>query len=244
MRGHVISVLLTVLLCAPAYAATIGVPENVAPWGLTPDLPPGERGIYADLADAVVKRSKVQIVIKFVPYGRMLEGVRSGELDYAFALVSPFTAATAPFTSIIAKVPMMVVARKGLPLKTMADLHSLAEIGHLRGGSCGVVIESDPAIHRSTQDSYEVAIRKLAAGRLDGLCGIKAGFLYSLARTGMADKIGDQLDYDAFQIGMQVTHTKLNTADASNVSAIVDGLLKDGTVGRIFSQYLGSSYPP
>ncbi len=236
--------LLPAVLGTPARAASIAVPENVAPWGLTATLPAGQRGIYADLAEAVVHHSKVPIEIKFVPYGRMLEGVRSGEFDYAFGVVSPNTEAAAPFVATIAKVPMLAVARKGLPLKNVADLHSFAEVGYLRGGSCGALIDNDPAIHRASQDSYDVAIRKLVTGRLDGWCSIKAGFIYTLNKTDLADKLGDQLDYGEVKIGLQVTRTRLNTAAAKEIGTIVNGLVDDGTTGQIFSRYVGEPYKP
>ncbi|WP_158808503.1 ABC transporter substrate-binding protein [Beijerinckia sp. L45] len=244
MRTTLITFLAMAVLGTQAHAAIIAVPVNIAPWALTPDLPAGQRGIYADLADAVAARAKTRITVTFVPYGRMLEGVRSGEFDYAFSIVSQGKAAAAPFTVIIAKAPMIAVARKGLSLKTLADMHHFAEVGQLRGGSCGAEIDDDPAIHRVSQDSYELGIRKLAAGRLDGWCSIKAGFIYTLDKTDMAAKIGDQLDYGEVQVGMQVTRAKLDTAETKDVRAVIEGLLADGTVGRIFSRYVGKPYTP
>lgn len=244
MRTTITALLVMALCSAPGHAATFAVPEHAAPWAMTPDLPLGQRGVYADIADAVAQRSKTPIEIKFVPYGRMLEGVRSGEFDYAFGVVSPLTSTAAPFTAIIAKVPMAAVARKGLSLKTAADLHSFAEVGYLRGGSCGAVIDNDPAIHRTSQDSYDLGIRKLAAGRLDAWCGIKPGFLYVLAKSQMADEMGDMLDYGESDIGLQVTRAKLDTAEAKDIRAIVDGLVADGTAGAIFSRYVGTPYKP
>jgi ABC-type amino acid transport substrate-binding protein len=244
MRIRLLWLLVPAILSTPSWAASIAVPQNVAPWGMTADLPDGQRGIYADMADAVARRSKTPIEVKFVPYGRMLEGVRSGEFDYAFGVVSPITSTAAPFTAIIAKVPMVAVARKGLSLKTVADLHGFADVGYLRGGSCGAVIDNDQAIHRTSQDSYDLGIRKLAAGRLDAWCSIKAGFVYTLAKTEMADKIGDQLEYGEVKIGMQVTRAKVDTTDAKEIGAIVDGLVADGTAGQIFTRYVGTPYKP
>lgn len=244
MRITILALLVTTLLGTSAPAATIAVPISVAPWAMTPDLPVGQRGIYADLADAVALRAKTPITVAFVPYGRMLEGIRSGAFDYAFGVVSPLTASAGPFTSVIAKVPMIAVARKGLSLKTVADLHGFAEVGSLRGGSCGALIDDDAAIHHASQDSYDVAIRKLAAGRLDAWCSIKAGFVYTLAKSDFADKMGDQLEYGAVKIGLQVTRAKFDTTEAKDVGAAVDHLLQDGTVGTIFTRYVGTSYTP
>ncbi len=244
MRTMIGSLLSFVFIIYQAHATVIAVPENAAPWGLTADLPPGQRGIYADLADAVARHTKAPIAIKFVPYGRMLEGVRLGEFDYAFGVVSPITSTAAPFTAVIAKVPMMAVARKGLSLKTVGDLRNFAEVGYLRGGSCGALIDDDRAIHRVSQDSYLSAIRKLSVGRLDAWCSIRAGFIYTLNKTDLAEKIGDQLNYGEVEIGLQVTRSKLDTTEAKDVGAVIDLLLKEGTVGKIFSQYVGTSYNP
>lgn len=244
MRRILIALTFVFLWHASAEASVIAVPENVPPWGMSAEAPKGGRGIYADLAYAVAHRSSTPIEVKFVPYGRMLEGVRSGEFAYAFGVVSPATAAAAPFTSTIAKVPMIAVARKGLALKSVADLHAFRDVGYLRGGSCGGLIDNDPAIHRLSQDSYVVAIRKLAAGRLDGWCSIKAGFVFNLSKLGMASEIGEELDYGDVKIGLQVTRSKIGSPEAQGVIDAVEALARDGTVAHVFQDYVGASYAP
>lgn len=244
MRTTPVLFLLLAVFSTDVRAASIGVPENVAPWGLSPTDPLGHRGIYADLADAVAQRAKSPLEIRFVPYGRLPEGVRSGEFDYAFGAVAPVAEAAAPFVTIIAKVPMMAVARRGLSLTSVADLHSFGEVGYLRGGSCGALIDDDPAIHRVGQDSYELAIRKLAVGRLDAWCSIKPGLIYALDKSGAANQLGERIEYGEVKIGLQITRAKLNTDEAKQVESIVADLLTDGTVGQIFSRYVGTPYAP
>ncbi|MGD0433115.1 MAG: transporter substrate-binding domain-containing protein [Acetobacteraceae bacterium] len=233
------------LFAAPRVnAATIGVPENLGPWGLSPSLPADQRGVYVNLAEAIAAHTKVPIEIKFVPYGRMLQQVKSGELDYAFGVVGPATVDAGQFTAIVGKVPMVAVARKGLALKTLNDLHGFTEVGYLRGGSCGAAVDSDAAIKRVSQDSYESAIRKMAAGRLDGWCSVKAGFTYTLGTLKMESEMGDQLDYGEVKIGFQVSNAKADSAEAHELTAVVDKLVTDGAAGQIFTRYLGSAYAP
>ena len=234
------------VLCAvmPARAATIGVPENLPPWGLTASLPAGERGVYVDVADALVARSHQTFEIKFVPYGRMVPLIKDGELDYAFGVVSPTTSAAAPFVAVIGKSPMIAVARKGLSLKTLADLRGFSEVGYLRGGSCGADVDGDAAIKRTGQDSYDSGIRKLASGRLDAWCSLKPGFVYALGQIKMEADVGEQLDYGEYKIGMQVTAAKAESAEAQEVAAIIGDLIRDGTMGKIFTHYVGAPYTP
>jgi ABC-type amino acid transport substrate-binding protein len=235
-----------VALCAalPARAATIGVPENLPPWGLTASLPVGQRGIYVDVADAVVSRTHQTFEIKFVPYGRMLPQIKDAELDYAFGVISPATTAAAPFLAVIGKAPMVAVARKGLSLKTLDDLRGFTEVGYLRGGSCGALVDGDAAIKRNGQDSYESAIRKMASGRLDAWCSLKPGFVYALAQLKMESQMGEQLDFGEYQIGMQVTGAKAESAEAHELAAIIDKLISDGTMGQIWIRYVGAPYTP
>jgi ABC-type amino acid transport substrate-binding protein len=226
------------------HAATIGVPENLGPWGISPTLPDDQRGIYVNLAEAIATHTSVPIEIKFVPYGRMLQEVRSGELDYAFGVVGPATSDAGKFTAIVGKVPMVAVARKGLSLKSLDDLHQFSEVGYLRGGSCGAVVDSDAAIKRVPQDSYESAIRKMAAGRLDAWCSVKAGFTYTLSSLKMDAEMGDQIDYGEVKIGFQVTNAKAESAEAQELTAVTAKLVSDGEAGKIFTHYLGSPYTP
>jgi ABC-type amino acid transport substrate-binding protein len=225
-------------------AATIGVPENLGPWGISPALPDDQRGIYVNLAEAIATHTSVPIEIKFVPYGRMLQLVRSGELDYAFGVVGPATSDAGKFTTIVGKVPMVAVARKGLTLKSLADLHQFSEVGYLRGGSCGAAVDSDTEIKRTPQDSYESAIRKMAAGRLDGWCSVKAGFTYTLNALKMDSEIGDQIEYGEVKIGFQVTNAKADSEEARQLTEVAAKVVSDGEAGKIFTRYLGSPYTP
>jgi ABC-type amino acid transport substrate-binding protein len=235
---------IALLSVVQAHAATIGVPENLGPWGLGPTLPEDQRGIYVNLAEAIVARTKVPIEIRFVPYGRMLQQMKSGDLDYAFGVVGPATAEAGQFTAIVGKVPMVAVARKGLPLKTLSDLHGFNEVGYLRGGSCGAAVDSDAGVKRVSQDSYESAIRKMAAGRLDGWCSVKAGFTYTLGTLKMDAELGDQLDYGEVKIGFQVTNAKADSAEAHELTDVAGKLVGEGVAGQIFTRYLGAPYSP
>jgi ABC-type amino acid transport substrate-binding protein len=227
-----------------AQAATIGVPENLPPFGLAAANPPGERGIYADMADAIVAHTKIPIEIKFMPYGRMLQELKTGGVDYAFGVVSPAIAEAGPFIATVAKVPMVAVARKGLSLKKLEDLHGFTEVGYLRGGSCGPLVDGDAAIHRVSQDNYDSAIHKLAAGRLDGWCSIKAGFMYALNNLKMNADIGDQLEYGEVKMGFQVISGKAGSAEAKEMAAVVEQVVGEGITGKVFSHYVGAPYLP
>lgn len=242
--AHCLPIAGVLLAALPAQAALFGVPENLPPWGLTADLPAGQRGIYADLAQVIAARSPTPIEIRFVPYGRMLQQVKAGELDYAFGVISPATAEAAPFTAVIARLPMIVVARKGLALTKLDDLHGFNEVGYLRGGSCGAVVDGDAAIKRVAQDSYDSAIRKIAAGRLDAWCSVKAGFTYALGVLKMEADMGEHLEYGEVKIGFQVTGAKAESTDAQALTAVVETLVKEGAVGEIFTRYVGAPYAP
>jgi polar amino acid transport system substrate-binding protein len=229
---------------APAQAATIGIQENLPPFSLAATNPSGQRGIYPDMADAIVARSKIPIEIKFMPYGRMLQELKTGGVDYAFGIVSPAIAEAGPFIATVAKVPMVAAARKGLALHKLEDLHNFTEVGYLRGGSCGPLVDGDAAIHRVSQDNYDSAIHKLAAGRLDGWCSIKAGFVYALNALKMTSEIGDQLEYGEVKMGFQVTGGKAGSAEAKEMAAVVEKIVSEGGTGQIFTHYVGAPYLP
>jgi polar amino acid transport system substrate-binding protein len=235
---------IALLVGLQARAANFGVPENLPPWGLDATLPAGQQGIYVDLAEAIAARTHIPLEIKFVPYGRMLQGIKSGDLDYAFGVIGPATSEAGTFTTVVGKVPMVAVARKGLSLKALDDLHGFNEVGYLRGGSCGPLVDADAAIKRVAQDSYDSAIRKMAAGRLDAWCSAKPGFTYALGALKMAADMGDQLDYGEVKIAFQVTSAKADTAETHELETVTAKLVSDGTAGQIFTRYVGAPYSP
>ena len=165
-------------------------------------------------------------------------------MDYAFGVVSPAITEAGQFIALVCKVPMVAVAREGLSLKKLDDLHNFTEVGYLRGGSWGAVVDGDAAIHRVSQDNYDSAIHKLAAGRLDGWCSIKAGFTYALNNLKMTADMGDQLDYGEVKMGLQVTSAKAGSAEAKELAGVVEKLVSDGTTGQIFAHYVGAPYTP
>ena len=55
--SHLLIAGIAVLAVSRAQAATVGVPENLPPFGLAAANPEGQRGIYADLADAIAKNT-------------------------------------------------------------------------------------------------------------------------------------------------------------------------------------------
>ncbi len=242
--SHLLIAGIAVLAVSRAQAATVGVPENLPPFGLAAANPEGQRGIYADLADAIAKNTHVPIELRFMPYGRMLQELKTGGVDYAFGVVSPAIAEAGPFIAVVSKVPMVAVARKGLSLKKLDDLHNFTEVGYLRGGSCGPLVDGDAAIHRVSQDNYDSAIHKLAAGRLDGWCSIKAGFTYALNNLKMTADMGDELDYGEVKMGFQVTSAKAGSPEAQELDKVVEKLVSDGTTGQIFTHYVGAPYTP
>jgi ABC-type amino acid transport substrate-binding protein len=241
---YIILLVTGVLGLCGARAATIAVPENLAPWGISASQPADARGIYADFAEAMAARAGGQLDIRFVPYGRMLQEVRTGSADYAFGVVGPATSDAAPFVTTVAKAPMVAVARKGLALRSLADLHGFAEVGYLRGGSCGPLIDSDADVKRTAQDSYDAAIRKLAAGRLDGWCSIQPGFIYALRTLKLEQDIGDQLAYSEVRIGFQVTRAKADAPEGRAMAGLVDQLVSEGVTGKIFERYVGVAFRP
>jgi polar amino acid transport system substrate-binding protein len=244
LTGPLLGVGLALFSLAQAHAALFAVPENLPPWGIAADRPVNERGIYVDIAEAIKARASVPIEIRFVPYGRMLQVIKSGEMDYAFGVVGPATSEAGKFTVVVAKVPMIAVARKGLPLKALNDLHGFEEVGYLRGGSCGPQVDADAAIKRVAQDSYESAIRKIAAGRLDAWCSAKPGFTYALRSLKMDTDMGESVDYGEVKIAFQVTNGKADSAEAHDLEDLVGKLVAEGAVGQIFNRYVGAPYPP
>lgn len=242
--GTLLGVGLVLLSLGAAHAAVFAVPEGLPPWGIGPDRPADERGVFVDMAEAIKARSSIPIDIRSVPYARMLQMIKSGEADYAFGVVGPATAEAGKFTVVIAKVPMVAVARKGLSLKTLSDLHGFSEVGFMRGGSCGPAVDADPAVKLVAQDSYESAIRKLAAGRLDAWCSIKPGFIYTLRSLKLDGDMGQSVDYGEVKIAFQVTNAKADAAETHQMEELVGKLVTEGVPGQIFNRYVGAPYTP
>src|SRR4051794_37436297 len=84
--SHLLVAGIALLAASRAQAAIIGVPENLPPFGLGGANPEGQRGIYADMADAIAAHTQIPIQIKAMPYGRMLQELKTGGVEYAFGV--------------------------------------------------------------------------------------------------------------------------------------------------------------
>jgi polar amino acid transport system substrate-binding protein len=180
---------LALLAGTPATAApalSLGIPGNAPLAGLD-----GEHvtGIVALATVAALEEMGRQVTAKRLPFKRMYHDVHSGRLDVAVSVLRTEERARQAYYSapIVTEYTVIMVPRgRGFPFRRLADLD-----GKRIGAQLGFVY---PGLQQTRaqlirEKNYEVNIRKVAAGKLDGAVVGSITGPYLARELGLSDRI-------------------------------------------------------
>ncbi|MEG3640131.1 substrate-binding periplasmic protein [Magnetococcus sp. PR-3] len=91
---------------------------------------------------------------------------------------------TIPVADTGLKMHTIILARKGTPINSYADVQKL-RVAVLRGSRFGHLIDNDPDMNRIESDDYAQSARMLAAGRVDALVGTDISLATELPASGL-----------------------------------------------------------
>lgn len=235
------SLLLALLLCvAPAFAEedntfTIATNAEFAPWEMV-----GEGGEYVgidmDLARLIAEELGMELVIENVDFNSVVNMVVTGKADAAIAglTITPEREEEVLFSIPYATAVQSVIVREGY--------EEIATLDDLVGKIVGVQMSTTGDLFVSEMEGVEVrqyssgtnAAMDLAAGRVDAVMIDSAPAASIVSNIeGLVILEGIEMDEESYSIAFAKDNTEL----CEQVNAILEKLIKDGTVEELYLKY-------
>jgi len=204
------------------------------------DLP--RNGFFTALVKAAFEREGHTVKTEFMPWARAMLEVKQGDRDVLLgAYYTEKRARTYYASEPIYTDQVGIVARKSLGIDHFDSLHDLSQytIGLGRGYAVSKGFDSADYLHKESEKSQVLNVRKLYAGRIDMIAGSFTRFRY----------LAKQQDRDLSKVVFLEPALKKNTLHIMVSRAIPDGkqlladfhrgleaIRKDGTYDRILRE--------
>ena len=166
----------------------IGVPTGNMP--LTDAGGTGFKGLFADAIPAILAKAGIDTKLEARPFARLYAELGSQELGGAMSVLeTPQRKESANFTKplIVEHTVIVVPKEKSFKLASFADLNGKS-IG-TRAGFSYSYFDSRPEIKREAGPDHVSNVRKMLAGRLDGVAVGSVTGIYAIREAGLGNQI-------------------------------------------------------
>ena len=211
---------------------------EVAPWAFYNDE---ERvlvsGIFPDLVRDIEQRTGYDIKVTLSAFGfdRIFRELNSGRQDCTVIIKNN------DYDAILVQEafydhPMGVVAHKKVSLKHESDLYGLqVSVHQVLAELAGFV--DDPRIGKDIDMNYELGLKKIEHGRVDGVVGAIPTIQYLAKQSGVDHLLGKPLVLKKEPIYLQCSKYSKNLSHVENVNKAIRAMKTDGTIDRIKKHY-------
>lgn len=211
---------------------------NIAPWGpneAAPDAP----NISFDIIQELAHRTGVPMQVLPQPYARVLQGLRDNRLAIALTFRSPGAEEYSVYPACLFKVPIVAIVRRGFTARSLADLRQLAQgIGVIRGVAYGEAFDHDPAILKSIESDFPQMLRKLLAGRLDGVAGSTVMLLHHAKLEGVDAIMGNRLPLSTAEVCIQIPTARANLPITAALAEAAQAMVAENRFDAIVGRYV------
>jgi ABC-type amino acid transport substrate-binding protein len=215
---------------------------NIAPWGpnpATPDAP----SISSDIIQELAQRTGQPMQVLPEPFARVLQGLRDNRLAIALTFRSPAAEDYSVYAACLFKVPIVAIARRDFTVRDLTDLRQLSQgIGTIRGVAYGDGFDHDPAIVKSIESDFPQMLRKLLAGRLDGVAGSTVMLLHHAKLEGVDTILGDRLALSTTETCIQVPKARADLPIIRQIAEAARAMMAEKRFDAIIGQYVGSTW--
>ena len=158
--------------------AEVGVIDN-RPIGYLDQM--GEsQGVHWDYMALILQKSNICHKSKLLPYSRIWQSLSLGDTDFSIAFSSPDKMNEFERVALIREVQTVVIARKGIALKSYDDLYGI-RIGKTRGTKLSERFDHDDKLQILELNDYQQVTKMLLANRIDAIAGSGLVSTYQLA---------------------------------------------------------------
>ena len=198
-------------------------------------------GIFVDVIDALARESGIRIGNAMVPKVRGQVMLETGDADLMIGFDSAELLAHARHVAPVASFDVGIVARAGVRLRSLSDLHGLT-VGQLRGADYSRAFVQDAAILKYDTSTMAQILRMLVVGRVDAAIGVRESLYFGMRSEGIApQRVGDFLPLESKQAWLHYANRSYDAALAQRLAASLRRLQAGGTIAAIIRRYAGAA---
>ncbi|MGO1120822.1 substrate-binding periplasmic protein [Rhodovibrionaceae bacterium A322] len=199
---------------------------------------PGMPGMFVDALAALSERSGIALQLKTAPVNRVIKGYRQGSVDLTIVLGDLLPALSAE--TVFPSTPLVVLGSSQVPITEVSDLNQTTITSPSDAASGALqAFAADQQFNTVLIKDYEIAVRMLDKGRVDGVLGVWPTLNYA-ARTSGVSLNGTPLIVKDLRLVLSLSPYGQITPDLQQkLEAARLSLELDGTFVRIYHKYLG-----
>lgn len=235
--------ILTLLAATPVKAdSPVWGITTIVPWGAEAEQP-DKPSISAAIIHEIGRRMARDFQIDPMPYARLLHRIETDSIDFGLSFRRRDAEAFSAYPVCLFRVPIVAYARKGLRLERYEDLDLLkGGVGIIRGVTYGERFENDPDVTRSVETDFPPMLRKLAAGRLDGVAGSSVVLMHYAKEAAAFDLLGDRILLTLAEACVQVPKARLDAPLTQAVVKVVEAMAAEGWAESLITRYVGQGW--
>lgn len=209
---------------------------DVRPWAFQPEGATEVDGAGVAMAKELIKRTGMPGKTLVVPFARVSAALQDGEADIAFMLWNDTHQSYSRKGALLTSLEFGILPKAGLSIGTYDDLAKLT-IATVRGIQIEPRFDNDAALKRDEGANYDVAIKKVVAGRNDAVAGSLESLRENIASLSLQKEFGQPLVLRRNDI---VVHYGIRAdafASQKDLDLLIDAMRGDGTIDRIMGRY-------
>lgn len=145
----------------------------------------------------IAQSLKTELNVVAYPYTRILNTLKTGELDLAFIFKNTTIANDTHYIGPLSYSKIIVLTREDISIKKYVELYILKNIAVIKGAQFNDQFDQDDDLHKVNVATYQQAVRLLQQKTVNAVIGSKTGLAHALRLQNMDESLLD----NAFELG-------------------------------------------
>lgn len=202
-------------------------------------------GVIQELTNEIATHSHIDLVIKKLPYPRIINRLHYEQLDSAFIfknnklLINNIITDKIRYAGPFAFSKVLVISKKGKTINHYNDLKKLTNIAVIRKASFDERFDLDRTINKAFVGSYYQGLKMMLSGRVEAIIGSQIGLEHNMQMLNL-----NLEDYHSFELsykewGLHYRSSAFNEEQEKNLLNLVNEYTDPNFLYNLYIKKLG-----
>jgi polar amino acid transport system substrate-binding protein len=202
-------------------------------------------GVINELTNNIAARSHIKLVVKKLPYARIINRLHYEQLDSAFIfknnklLINNIITDKIRYAGPFAFSKVLIISKKDKPINHYDDLVMLTNIAVIRKASFDERFDLDRTINKAFVGSYHQGLKMMLSNRVDAIIGSQIGLEHNMQMLNL-----NLEDYHSFELsfkewGLHYRSSALNEEQEKNLLDLVKEYQDHNILYNLYLKKLG-----